>query len=787
MELEDSFNTSNIRYRGKKYSSDSNDEESTQKSATSASLSDGGSVDFVLVNEVQEESVSNSEQRRMFEHNLIKEGLVLEPFVDVKNMLRFVKIQVPWESLATYAETLKYNMPIMKNDLSKTRHQFIYGSYALPPIEKYFTAPFSREKLKYFLIGKRDSFFNDCQRGTIVAYILNQFGLERLADQGVFIAGFPLHSGPVHGDGIESLTGILNLRCRLFLTWGRLACICYQQPIDHIRSYFGEMTGFYFALIGLYTTMLVPLSVVGVSVFVFGVVTMVFKETANEICDVYASGNITMCPLSGNKRFWKLQDYCSYSKVNSVVDNSLTVLYACVIHIWSTVFLERWKTYEATLAQSWSVNNITTKEDQVVRYQYLGIASKRQTNPVTGYEEYVIEPRVKYMRLAVSFSFMVLSLFVAYIEIFLVFIMRLRTLRLLVKNDMDTVSAAVISSFLAIFLFIILNEVMDIFFLSSAKFITSYEQPRTRRDWETSYTVKTAVFRFLVNMLYIAYFIRAFSANEPIKNLNQSRLDLCIDIAMYIIFKQIIAVGVMIAKEKAIYFLSPLQLNEDIPMEADYKLFEFQDEYLTDEYIGFLLQYGIIMCFGYIFPLISLFAFLNNKVLIRLSANRMLTAYRRPVGRRRNGIGNWLTMLKLISKVSRYVTSLSLFYMSDFTQHIVYTIDNGGKYDDAGYLEFSLSIANVSHFKNAELKDEFANEQTCRYWGFYKPYQPYAFSAMHYRVLAHKFIFVILFNVTIELVSSIVCYFISGLKKIVRLQQLREAYLNQKLMLERKA
>uniref|UniRef100_A0A8B9GZ81 Anoctamin n=1 Tax=Astyanax mexicanus TaxID=7994 RepID=A0A8B9GZ81_ASTMX len=45
-------------------------------------------------------------------------------------------------------------------------------------------------------------------------------------------------------------------------------------PIGLIRKYFGEKIGLYFAWLGIYTQMLIPASIVGVIVFLYGCVTV---------------------------------------------------------------------------------------------------------------------------------------------------------------------------------------------------------------------------------------------------------------------------------------------------------------------------------------------------------------------------------------------------------------------------------------------------------------------------------------------------------------------------------
>ena len=48
------------------------------------------------------------------------------------------------------------------------------------------------------------------------------------------------------------------------------------------RKYFGEKIGMYFAWLGLYTTMLVPASIVGIGAFLYGLITMPVSNNVYE-------------------------------------------------------------------------------------------------------------------------------------------------------------------------------------------------------------------------------------------------------------------------------------------------------------------------------------------------------------------------------------------------------------------------------------------------------------------------------------------------------------------------
>ncbi|XP_069961392.1 anoctamin-3-like isoform X3 [Cherax quadricarinatus] len=78
-------------------------------------LNDGiHSIDYILVSRDSEtdDHLDHEEWRRVFEKNLVKEGLILEEDRVEEVPLRFVKIHAPFEVCTRYAEILKLRMPM---------------------------------------------------------------------------------------------------------------------------------------------------------------------------------------------------------------------------------------------------------------------------------------------------------------------------------------------------------------------------------------------------------------------------------------------------------------------------------------------------------------------------------------------------------------------------------------------------------------------------------------------------------------------------------------------------
>ncbi|CAF4261240.1 unnamed protein product [Didymodactylos carnosus] len=136
---------------------------------------------------------------------------------------------------------------------------------------------FQSSKQDKFLGNDRFSVhFTNTQRSLIVHEILQttpfgysergEIGIDRLLREHVFQAAYPLHEGnykftptKIHTPQDEN-----NPRRVLYDTWVRYRIWYKNQPLDCIREYFGEKISIYFAWLGLYTTWLLPASIVAI-------------------------------------------------------------------------------------------------------------------------------------------------------------------------------------------------------------------------------------------------------------------------------------------------------------------------------------------------------------------------------------------------------------------------------------------------------------------------------------------------------------------------------------------
>ncbi|CAB1331741.1 unnamed protein product, partial [Coregonus sp. 'balchen'] len=151
-------------------------------------------------------------------------------------------------------------------------------------------------------------------------------GISSLLATGVYNSAFPPHDGSFTRKGGRDQR---NDRQLLYEEWANYGVMFKYQPLDLIRKYFGEAIGLYFAWMGVYTRMLVPPSLLGLIVFLYGILTV----HSNEMCD--DSLNFTMCPLCDTVcDYWKLSSVCSLTRASYLFDNGATTLFAIFMSLW---------------------------------------------------------------------------------------------------------------------------------------------------------------------------------------------------------------------------------------------------------------------------------------------------------------------------------------------------------------------------------------------------------------------------------------------------------------------
>ena len=269
-------------------------------------------IDYILAYDPSDTSDKDWKQTREVKRNAFKEGLtergveVEEEHESVDTKTHFLKLHIPFEVCLRWAEDMGMQLPIEEVG-NREEHGFLDRIIScctsnnifdpdIEPEPDQYTAPFLQSKLsKYLNYDQPEKFFTNSQRSRICYEIMSRtsygdadpskIGVERLLGNKSFLAAYPLHEGGYGEDDPE------NFRKTLVDVWGSWKAWYKFQPLDQVRTYFGEKIGIYFAWLGYYTAMLIPVSFLGFLCFIIGLGFINSSENrpAMEICAVEVS------------------------------------------------------------------------------------------------------------------------------------------------------------------------------------------------------------------------------------------------------------------------------------------------------------------------------------------------------------------------------------------------------------------------------------------------------------------------------------------------------------------
>ncbi|XP_012170521.1 anoctamin-4 isoform X2 [Bombus terrestris] len=711
-------------------------------------------IDMVLVYQEEytgvmtELEARRKEQRRVFQQNLLKEGLQLElepkeNSFDGKTY--FLKLHIPWKIKVQYAEVMNLKLPTKRfitisvkawqsNEDVKESPKFwekwiqwvrkihTWDTKKYPEEPSFYNSIDSGDREEKFVVKDRDTAYTPAQRSLIVMQILSRArydenhekaGIRRLLADGTYLDCFSLHEGPYNRPGFN---GEILDRYLLYLIWARPSQWYKRQPLWLIRRYFGEKVALYFAWLGFYTKCLYAPAIVGLLCFMYGVGSMDGPDNipSKEICDYNIAGNITLCPLCDKAcTYQKLGESCIFSKLSYLFDNPATVFFAIFMSFWATTFLELWKRRQAVIIWEWDLQNVESDEEP--RPEFETTVKTFRINPVTREREPYLPVWSKAVRSCATSS--------------MVFFMG----RFFVHpGDADA---------------------------RSSEF----------------FRIKTDVC-------------------DPAGCLSE----VCIQLAIIMVGKQCFNNFVEILSPKLWNWWrkrNHVAATKDhgrpyTYWEKDYQLQDPGRLALFDEYLEMILQYGFVTLFVAAFPLAPLFALLNNIAEIRLDAYKMVREARRPLAERVEDIGAWYGILRGVTYVAVVSNAFVIAYTSDFIPRSVYAIVYSPTEDLVGYIDSSLSEFNTSDYRD-DMKSDMDKKHpvTCQYRGYRNgpdhSNDPYGLSPQYWHVFAARLAFVVVFEHIVFALTGIMSYVIPAVPRSLATQLQRERLLAQEAKYEK--
>ncbi|XP_072758394.1 anoctamin-4 isoform X3 [Anoplolepis gracilipes] len=726
-------------------------------------------IDMVLVYQEENEGVMTEiearrrEQRKIFQQNLLKDGLQLElepkqNSFDGKTY--FLKLHIPWKIKVQYAEVMSLKLPTKRfktipmktwqdtdgaKDTSKYLKRWKRWSQWIRKIHTWDTTKYPEEPHFYdyidsgdleerFIVKERDNAYTPAQRSLIVMQILlrtrydethEKSGIRRLLADGTYLDCFSLHEGPYNK---PMSNGDILDRYLLYLIWARPSQWYKKQPLWLIRRYFGEKVALYFAWLGFYTRCLYPPAIVGLLCFIYGLGSMDGEDNvpSKEICDSNIAGNITLCPLCDKAcTYQRLGDSCIFSKLTYLFDNPATVFFAIFMSFWATTFLELWKRRQAVIVWEWDLQN--NDYDEEPRPEFEASVKTFRINPVTKEKEPYLPAMSKAIRYLATGSIVFFMICVVLGAVLGTIVYRISLVAVFYGGGGTFLKrhAKIFTSMTAALINLVIIMILTRIYHRLARWMVNMENPRTQTEYEASYTFKIFLFEFVnfySSLIYIAFFKGRFfvypgDADARASDFYRIKTDVCdpagclsevcIQLAIIMIGKQCFNNFVEILSPKLWNWWrkrTQVAATKDHDRrytcwEQDYQLQDPGRLALFEEYLEMILQYGFVTLFVAAFPLAPIFALLNNIAEIRLDAYKMVKEARRPLAERVADIGAWFGILRGITYVAVVSNAFVIAYTSDFIPRSVYAFVYSPTEDLVGYIDSSLSEFNTSDYR----------------------------------------------------------------------------------------
>jgi len=445
------------------------------------------------------------------------------------------------------------------------------------------------------------------------------------------------------------------------------------EALGHVRSYFGEEVGLYFAWMSNYISWLLVAWPFGLIVFVH----MVFQ----------------------------------FLQIGELKSTVLTPIYSVFISIWATLLTEYWMRKERTLAVEWDMHGYEQK--QGTRAEFVG---DEDVSAITGLVEKWFEPfrrtRItRVSRLVVGTLIFICASTVFFIKYIKDISRAAREVCATTPDDCELGSTTpaiegveVKSSDLAYFgiqlaagianaLFI---NILNFVYQRLARYYNDLENWRTDTEYQDNLIMKTFVFQFVNSNLAVLW--AAFGQKDP-QNTFVNVAAVMVTKQAIDVFKEIRIPRYRVERARRRFLKSVNSLSQEgerkgsdsaverqkhdsvplfegsirdgdapatLPTEllGEWEALRIPWDGLTDDYAEMVIQFGHVVMFASAFPLGPLFAFVNNVFEIKSEAFKYTRHAQRPRSHGAADIGAWSGIMEFIALFG-VVTNCALIFQSE--------------------------------------------------------------------------------------------------------------------------
>lgn len=588
----------------------------------------------------------------------------------------------------------------------------------------------------------------------------HEIGIDWLIHHGAFKAAFPLHDGPAcKQSGQSEVTCQSSLwqtlccrsseqkapkrvsdrrpgrRTELGNTWARFSLKTRPQPLDEINEYFGSRVAMYFVFLSHYTTALIWPATFGLVVFIYGLAFFRYRAddppSRQPIVEQVCNSTLSICGPCSSCNTYELGTMCTAYEATYIIDNIITPIFAFLMALWSSAFLDFWERTRTMYVSYWNLNDTTFRRTEHRRRpEFKGCATR--LNLLTGKPEEYMPDSHRRMRYLVSGIVMIFFLLLVYGTTVLYIVVRRNVTEAIVSNVSNSESYALLvgvtvgasANLVAV---VILNYV----FTYAASRMTHFENHETKYQHSWYLTAKKHVFSLIstnalcLNIVFVKVFVTATphdsdSINEPCAPYG-CQLELAVQLLINMVCKQVVQdlAETYMPKFYSWYsaqwqrIKSNRKLKEDretqellasktaakhgqnvnfrLPWEED-----FEDDApesdcgLFADFDKLAIQFSFCTFFVTALPIAPLLAFINNMYMLRIDAYKLTTTYRRTIPHYDTGISIWFRIFECLSFLGVLSTGFVMAFSSQVIPRYVHESYRHG--DFSSYVEEHFAL-----------------------------------------------------------------------------------------------
>lgn len=410
----------------------------------------------------------------------------------------------------------------------------------------------------------------------------------------------------------------------------------FDQPIMHIRNYFGCKIAFYFAFLGYYNTWLILPACVGPSIF---------------LCEFLPGGK----DISSFLRNW----------------------YAFLIVCWATLFVVFWERREKWFAVEMGQHNFELKEQDRPGFKGMQISGSIDGTTI----KYSTTWKQKVRPMA-TYSSLILAFII--IGTILLEIIGLRTM---IKHKYSKYIVSAITSG-----YIMLVDRMCPWVV---KTLTVFENHQKVSSHENALILKTFIFKAFNYYSTIIWtgICKKYAAPEIRCNTSKECRD---DMRLQLLTVFLC----MIVTNNTMEYLTPIFIKKynqwkegsgvkksrpKSTPEEEYELATYESP--LEDYTELVIQFGFVSLFGVASPITPVLALFNNILEVWLDSSKLTMRTRRPIPQSAASIGHWVQILNLISLFAA-ITNVAIS---------IFTLEEASAYTGTANLNPSASFLIVEH------------------------------------------------------------------------------------------